>query len=112
MSHFLDGKTISPPDPVELQRLADDGCAIHPPEPEPAVVVGKPVRILYQNWRGCVRWRHVLLHPGTFRWAATEHHPEPQWVVDGVDLDTGDLRTFALAGVAEWRYEAEPGDQE
>lgn len=49
----------------------------------------------YTNWRGVTAERHLrvlrVYH------GATRYHPEPQWLVEGLDLDKGEERTFAWA---------------
>ncbi len=61
------------------------------------------VLIVYTNWRGLTAERHILPRPGTLRFAATEHHPEPQWVFDAWDMERGVERTFALKDVSSWK---------
>jgi hypothetical protein len=58
------------------------------------------VRILYTNYRGETAWRHI--RPVSMRWGSTEHHPEPQWLLDALDLDRNVARTFAMKDVQKW----------
>lgn len=58
------------------------------------------VRIDYTNWRGERGWRNILplrLYFGEVSW-----HPGPQWLLQAIDLDKGQERTFAMAQVHEW----------
>jgi len=48
----------------------------------------------YRNWRGETSMRR--LHPIGVTFAATEWHPEPQWLLEAYDLDKKAERTFAL----------------
>lgn len=58
------------------------------------------VAIRYRNWRGEVATRRIA--PTGVRWGSNEWHPEPQWLLDAIDVDKGEPRTFALAGVLAW----------
>lgn len=51
----------------------------------------------YTNWRGETGQRRVI--PETFRFAATEWHPEPQWLLVAFDLDQGARRDFAFKDI-------------
>lgn len=62
-----------------------------------ANVAARCVEIDYTNWRGVRSKRKVL--PLGFRFAATEHHPEEQWLMDAFCFDAGGDRTFALSGI-------------
>lgn len=61
------------------------------------------VTIVYTNWRGQTDTRRIAPRPGTLRFEATEHHPDPQWVFDAFDLDKKADRTFALKDVHSWK---------
>ena len=58
------------------------------------------LRFLYRNWKGEIAWRCVA--PKLVRWGTSEHHPEPQWLLEGHDLDKASDRTFALKDVQQW----------
>lgn len=59
------------------------------------------LRFLYRNHRGKTAWRHVA--PKFIRWGTSEHHPEPQWLLEAHDIHKGADRTFALKSVVEWQ---------
>jgi len=59
------------------------------------------VEIDYTNWRGDRRMRRI--RPLNYFHGATEWHKEPCWQVYAQDLDSGELRYFALNGVKSWR---------
>ena len=61
---------------------------------------GPIVSIRYRNWRGEVRER--LIQPVRFWHGDNEWHPEPQYLLDAIDAETGEVRTFALQGVLRW----------
>ena len=58
------------------------------------------LRFLYRNHRGETAWRWVA--PRLVRWGTAEHHPETQWLLEGIDLDKRADRTFALKDVRQW----------
>lgn len=59
-----------------------------------------PVAIVYRNHRGVTGVLRVL--PRVLRYGSSEWHPEPQWLLDALDVDKGQERTFALKDVLEW----------
>lgn len=86
MDFFHDvGKTISssPPNP--------------PMENRPDHVV----MIRYTNYRGETADRRIV--PQAIRFASTEWHPEPQWLLDAIDLDKGAARSFAMRDIQSWK---------
>lgn len=56
--------------------------------------------IRYRNHRGEVANRTI--HPIELRFAATEWHPEPQWLIDAYDVGKGLGRSFAMRDILEW----------
>lgn len=57
----------------------------------------------YTNWRGERATRTIHPIAGTLRFESNEWHPEPQWLFDATDVDTGKVRTFAMLGIHSWR---------
>ncbi len=57
-----------------------------------------PFRFMYRNWKGELALRTVTL-PGCPRYGATEHHPEPCWLLPAFDLERGALREFRMADI-------------
>jgi predicted DNA-binding transcriptional regulator YafY len=60
----------------------------------------KAVRILYTNYRGETALRKILpirVHFGETRW-----HPEPQWLLDAMDVEKGEERSFAMKDIRAW----------
>ena len=55
----------------------------------------KPIHILYKNNRDEVKWRKIL--PIRLYWGSTEYHPDPQWILEAMDVDKGAERSFAFA---------------
>jgi hypothetical protein len=62
----------------------------------------KEVRILYTNYKGVTAWRSIV--PGALRFAATEYHPQEQWLMDAQDVEKNALRSFAMKDIKEWKF--------
>lgn len=58
------------------------------------------VEILYTNYRGETSRRKIL--PEKIWFGATDWHPEPQWLIDALDIEKGALRNFAMKDIQEW----------
>jgi predicted DNA-binding transcriptional regulator YafY len=63
-------------------------------------IIGDEVRIVYRNYRGEVAKRRII--PGRIWFGGTEWHPEPQWLLDAVDLEKGATRSFALRDIVDF----------
>jgi predicted DNA-binding transcriptional regulator YafY len=59
------------------------------------------VTIRYTNYRGETADRRVV--PQSIRFAATEWHPEPQWLLDALDVDKNAERSFAMRDIQSWK---------
>lgn len=59
------------------------------------------VRILYTNYRGETAWRTIV--PRCLTFAASEWHPEHQWVLKAFDVEKGAARDFVMKDIKEWR---------
>lgn len=59
------------------------------------------VSIDYTNWRGQRRWRQVIPFCVTFD--SNEWHPSQQWLLEALDVETNEMRTFAMQHIHEWR---------
>jgi len=60
----------------------------------------REVVIDYTNWRGERGKRRIM--PIRIVYDANEWHPETQWILEAVDLEKGEERTFALANIHSW----------
>ncbi len=60
----------------------------------------KAVRIFYTNYKGETAYRNIV--PEKIWFGSTEWHPEPQWLLDALDLEKNALRNFALKDVRDW----------
>lgn len=52
------------------------------------------VTVIYTNYRGEIAVRRI--RPMRVYFGATEYHPEPQWLVEAMDIDKEAIRIFAL----------------
>ena len=55
---------------------------------------GQIIRFGYRNWHGKVGTRTARAIRLTY--GATEWHPEPQWLLEALDIEKNDVRLFAL----------------
>jgi predicted DNA-binding transcriptional regulator YafY len=55
------------------------------------------VRLDYTNYRGERAQRRV--EPVALYWGSTEWHPEPQLLLEAVDLDKDAVRTFSVRDI-------------
>ncbi len=53
------------------------------------------IEFVYTNWRGETRVRKAR-PAGPVMFMATEHHPEPQWIMRAYDPEKRNVRMFAL----------------
>ncbi|CUA89812.1 hypothetical protein Ga0061061_1107 [Chelatococcus sambhunathii] len=79
--------------PAEIDATADRIEAGAQPA-DPTV----PITARYTNWRGETRERVFI--PQRVYFGSNEWHPEPQVLIDAIDCETGNARTFAAAGFA------------
>ncbi len=59
------------------------------------------VEIDYTNWRGERSKRRIV--PMSVEWANNEWHPETQWLLEAIDVDKRESRSFALANIHSWK---------
>jgi hypothetical protein len=59
-----------------------------------------PVTIVYTNYKGETAIRRIL--PQSIFFGSNEWHKEPQWLLEGIDLDKDALRTFAVRDIRAW----------
>lgn len=60
----------------------------------------KNVTIDYTNWRGIRSLR--VIYPLGIAFENNEWHAETQWLLEAVDVEKGEIRTFALANIHSW----------
>lgn len=66
--------------------------------PPPALItlrVGERIRVFYTNWRGKTDIREIDLI-GVPLWGQTQWHPEPQWLISGIDVVKNETRMWAV----------------
>ncbi len=59
---------------------------------------GERIRVKYKNWRGETAIRNIELN-SSVHWRRTKWHPEPQWLIVGRDIDSGENRFWAVKGM-------------
>lgn len=59
------------------------------------------VLIFYTNYRGQTAERRI--RPLRIWFGGNEWHPEPQWLLEAIDVEKGAERTFTLSSVHHWR---------
>lgn len=64
------------------------------------------VEFTYTNWKGKTRQRKAYFIK--FFMGSTEYHPEPQWLVTGMDLEKQAERTFALKDISNLKPLSKP----
>lgn len=64
-----------------------------------------PVTFVYQNWKGDVAVRNAV--PIRVIHASNEWHRERQWLLEAMDLDRQETRTFALEGIIKFLQKEE-----
>ena len=52
------------------------------------------IKIVYTNQKGETSIRRLV--PETFFFGSSEWHPEKQWLMEAIDADKKEKRTFAL----------------
>lgn len=56
-----------------------------------------PLEFIYKNWQGEKSMRRV--RPLRFWFGSTQWHPEPQWLLEAIDIDKGEQRDFAIVDI-------------
>lgn len=64
------------------------------------------IRATYKNWKGNVRQR--VIQPHQLFFGVTEHHPDPQWLMEALDIEKSAMRSFALRDL----YDVQEGPDE
>lgn len=59
------------------------------------------VEIDYTNWRGERSTRRIV--PMGLIWGTNKWHLDQQWLMDALDVDKRENRTFALSNIHSWR---------
>lgn len=67
------------------------------------------VIIDYTNWRGVRALRRI--RPLRVVFENNEWHPETQWLLEAVDIEKGEVRTFAMATIHDWCVPIEPDSE-
>lgn len=83
------------------RALANDEPA---PETGTRLDAGRVVSILYTNHRQETARRRII--PRRLRFGMSDWHPDPQWLLDAVDIEKDQWRTFAMRNIRQWRSES------
>ena len=67
------------------------------------------VRVVYRNWRGETTERRIV--PTCIWYGEISFSPGEQWLLDGFDLDSRTMRTFAMSGIVQWLKLMEENDE-
>ncbi len=67
------------------------------------------VEIDYTNWRGERAKRNIV--PMRMVWENNEWHPDTQWLLEALDIEKREMRTFALANIHSWTPTPKAGDR-
>lgn len=59
------------------------------------------VWIDYTNWKG-VRAKRLII-PRRIVFGTTEYHPNSQWLLEALDVQKGESRTFAMRDIHSWK---------
>jgi hypothetical protein len=68
------------------------------------------VTILYTNHRGETAERRII--PRRLRFGSSPWHPDEQWLLDAVDVEKDQRRTFAMKDVQRWGSTGKPKERE
>lgn len=60
----------------------------------------KVLKFRYINYKGEEADRTIL--PDNIYFGSTEYHPEPQWLLQGLDLDKNETRIFAIINITKF----------
>lgn len=61
------------------------------------------VKIVYTNYRHETTVRTII--PERVWFGSTEWHPEPQWLLNAIDVEKGEQRSFAMSDIRCWFHE-------
>ncbi|WP_327211194.1 hypothetical protein [Rhizobium leguminosarum] len=62
--------------------------------------LGPPVEFVYENWEGEIRVRKAV--PVRLIYGSNKWHTEDQWMLEAVDVESGEPRTFAFKGIIKF----------
>ncbi len=63
----------------------------------------KNVKILYTNWKNETRYRKIM--PISIEFKSTKWHSEEQWILNAIDIEKNEQRSFAIKDIKEWHIE-------
>lgn len=61
----------------------------------------KKIKVLYTNWKNDTRYRIII--PISIEFKSTEWHKEEQWILNAMDVEKNEQRSFAMKDIKEWQ---------
>lgn len=62
------------------------------------IEIGDRITFTYKNWKGEVAQRTAVVEG--FMWGMTEWHPKPGLLLEGMCIDRGERRLFAVGDIS------------
>jgi predicted DNA-binding transcriptional regulator YafY len=59
----------------------------------------KELKFIYKNWKGEISERRIDQHSINIYYGEVEWHEGEQWLMEAIDLDKDDYRTFAVRDI-------------
>lgn len=69
-------------------------------EDEEADLGRPPVEFVYENWEGEIRVRKAV--PLRLIYGSNKWHKDDQWMLEAMDIESGEPRTFAFKGIIKF----------
>lgn len=57
------------------------------------------LQFTYKNWKGIISERRIDIHSIKIYYGEVEWHKGEQWLMEAIDLDKNDFRTFAIKDI-------------
>ncbi len=58
------------------------------------------VYVDYTNWRGERKIRKI--QPISLEFTSNQFHPEPQWLIQALDIDSTKVKWFSMKNIHNW----------
>jgi hypothetical protein len=68
----------------------------------PKDLVDNPLEFKYKNWENVISDRSIDGNSIRIFYGHTEYHPEDQWLMEALDLDKVEKRTFAMKDILKF----------
>jgi predicted DNA-binding transcriptional regulator YafY len=57
------------------------------------------LKFTYKNWKGIISERRIDMYSIKIYYGEVEWHEGEQWLMEAIDLDKNDFRTFAIRDI-------------